>query len=69
MTYLLYGARASGSCAIECALAEIGADYEFRKLSLRSEEQRGAEYEAISARCPPSSSMGTSSSPSRWQSS
>ena len=47
MTYLLYGARASGSCAIECALAEIGAEYEFRKLSLRDAEQRGAEYAAI----------------------
>ena len=37
----------------------------------KSEEQRGAEYEAInpSARCLPSSSMGISSSPSRWQSS
>ncbi len=47
MTYLLYGARGSGSCAIECALAEIGTDYERRKLSLRNDEQRGAEYEAI----------------------
>ena len=47
MTYLLYGARGSGSCAIECALAEIGADYELHKLSLRSEDQRGAEYEAV----------------------
>ena len=47
MTYLLYGARGSGSCAVECALAEIGADYELREISLRSEEQRGAEYEAV----------------------
>ena len=47
MTYLLYGARGSGSCAIECALAEIGADCEVRKLSLRNDEQRGAEYEAV----------------------
>lgn len=47
MTYLLYGARGSGSCAIECALAEIGADCELRKLSLRNDEQRGAEYEAV----------------------
>ena len=47
MTYLLYGARGSGSCAIECALAEIGTDYERRKLSLRNDEQRGTEYEAI----------------------
>ena len=47
MTYLLYGARGSGSCAVECALAEIGADCERRTLSLRGDEQRGAEYEAI----------------------
>ena len=47
MSYLLYGARGSGSCAIECALAEIGADCEVRKLSLRKDEQRGAEYEAV----------------------
>ena len=47
MTYLLYGARGSGSCAIECALAEIGADYEVRKLSLRNDEQRGSDYEAV----------------------
>ena len=47
MTYLLYGARGSGSCAIECALAEIGADCEVRKLSLRNDEQRRAEYEAV----------------------
>jgi len=47
VTYFLYGARGSGSCAIECALAEIGAHYELRKLSLRNDEQRGTEYEAI----------------------
>ncbi len=45
--YVLYGARRSGSVAVECALAEIGADYEVRKLSLRNAEQRRAEYEAI----------------------
>lgn len=47
MAYLLYGARGSGSCAIECALAEVGADYERRTLSLRNDEQRGGDYEAV----------------------
>ena len=47
MTYFLYGARGSGSCAVECALAEIGADYELRKISLRNEEQRSTAYEAV----------------------
>ena len=47
MTYLLHGAWRSGSCAVECALAETGADYELRELSLRDDEQRSAEYEAV----------------------
>ena len=34
--YVLHGARGSGSCALECVLAEIGADYELRELSLRA---------------------------------
>ena len=47
MTYVLHGARGSGSCAVECVLAEIGADYELRELSLRDDEQEGEEYAAI----------------------
>ena len=47
MAYSLHGARGSGSCAVECALAEIGADCELREISLQEEEQRGAGYEAI----------------------
>ena len=47
MTYILHGARGSGSCAVECVLAEIGADYELRELSLRDDEQRGEDYAAI----------------------
>ena len=47
MTYVLHGARGSGSCAVECVLAEIGADYELRELSLRDDEQQGEEYAAI----------------------
>ena len=47
MAYSLYGARGSGSCAVECALAEIGADFETREIALRNDEQRGARYEAV----------------------
>ena len=47
MTYVLYGARGSGSCAVECALAEIGAEYELRGIDLRTDQQRGPEYEAV----------------------
>ena len=47
MTYVLHGARRSGSCAVECVLAEIGADYEIRELSLRDGAQRGEEYAAV----------------------
>ena len=32
---------------MECVLAEIGADYELRELSLRDDEQQGEEYTAI----------------------
>ena len=47
VTYLLHGARGSGSCAVECMLSEIGAEYELRELSLREDEQQGEEYAAI----------------------
>ena len=36
---------------MECALAEIGADYELRELSLRDDEQQGAAYAAINPHC------------------
>ena len=51
MTYVLHGARGSGSCAVECALAEIGAEYELRELSLRDDEQQGEQYAAINPHC------------------
>ena len=47
MTYVLHGARGSGSCTVECVLAEIGTDYELRDLSLRDDEQEGEEYAAV----------------------
>ena len=43
----MHGARGSGSCTVECVLAEIGADYELCELSLRNDEQEGEEYAAI----------------------
>ena len=30
VTYVLHGARGSGSCAVECVLAEIGVGYKRR---------------------------------------
>ena len=36
---------------MECVLAEIGADYELRELSLRDDEQQGEQYAAINPHC------------------
>lgn len=47
MTYILHGARGSGSSIVEMACAEIGADYEVRDLDMRGEEQRGDAYAAL----------------------
>ena len=47
MTYTLYGHVRSGSLTVECALAEIGADYETRNVDLGSAEQRAAGYAAV----------------------
>lgn len=47
MTYVLYGSRRSGSCAVELALAEIGASYEIRTVDLSSAEQREERYAAV----------------------
>ncbi|MCY4498059.1 MAG: hypothetical protein OXC14_12310 [Rhodospirillaceae bacterium] len=44
MTYVLHGARGSGSCAVECVLVETGTEYELHELSLRDGEQQGEEY-------------------------
>ena len=51
MTYVLHGARGSGSCAVECALAEIGVEYKLREHSLRDDEQLGERYAAINPHC------------------
>lgn len=47
MTFILYGDRGSGAFSAEAALAEAGADYEFRTISLRTNEQRAPEFLAI----------------------
>jgi glutathione S-transferase len=44
VTYVLYGDRGSGAFAIECALAEAGAPYEFRTVSLKDNAQRAADF-------------------------
>lgn len=47
VSYVLYGHPRSGSCTVEMALAEIGADYESRFVNLRTDAQRDPEYAAI----------------------
>jgi glutathione S-transferase len=47
VTFILYGDRGSGAFSAEAALAEAGADYEFRTISLRTNEQRAPEFLAI----------------------
>jgi GST-like protein len=47
MTYILYGDRRSGAFSVECALAEAGAPYEFKTISLDRNEQRSPEFLAI----------------------
>ena len=47
MKYVLYGDRGSGAFAVECALAEAGASYEFRTVSLKDNAQRAADFLSI----------------------
>lgn len=47
MTYKLYGCGGSGSCIIECTLAEIGADCTPIDIDLGTDKQRGAAYAKI----------------------
>lgn len=47
MAYLLYGEYGSGAACVEAALAEAGAPYERRTVSLAKDEQRSAAYRAI----------------------
>ena len=47
MSYVLYGSPRSGSFIVELALAEIGAQVEFREINLGTDEQRGKAYAAL----------------------
>jgi GST-like protein len=47
VTFVLYGDRGSGAFSAEAALAEAGAEYEFRSVSLKHNEQRAPEFLAI----------------------
>ncbi len=47
MTYILYGDIRSGAFSVEAALAEAGAAYEFKTVSLEKNEQRAPEFLAI----------------------
>jgi len=47
MTYVLYGDKGSGAFSAEAALAEAGAPYEFKRISLEKNEQREPSFLAI----------------------
>jgi glutathione S-transferase len=47
MTYILYGDKGSGAFCVEAALAEAGASYESRTISIHNIEQRSPAYLAI----------------------
>ena len=47
MSLVLYGDNGSGAFSVEAALAEAGAPYEFRTVSLRDNAQRAPEFLAI----------------------
>jgi len=47
VSFILYGDRGSGAFSVEAALAEAGAAYEFRTISLKHNEQRAPEFLAI----------------------
>lgn len=47
MTYIIHGARGSGSSIVELACAEIGADYRVHDLDAKAGEHRGDAYAAL----------------------
>jgi len=47
MGYVLFGENGSGAFAVEAALAEAGAGYDFRQISLEKDEQRSDEFRAM----------------------
>jgi len=47
VNWIIYGDKGSGAFAAEAALAEAGAEREFREISLQRDEQRSPEFLAI----------------------
>ena len=47
MSFVIYGDRGSGAFSAEAALVEAGAQYEFRPVSLKLDEQRAPAFLAI----------------------
>jgi glutathione S-transferase len=47
VTWIIYGDKGSGAFAAEAALAEAGAQWEFREVSLERNEQRAPAFLAI----------------------
>jgi glutathione S-transferase len=47
VSFVLYGDRGSGAFSVEATLAEAGADYEFRTVSLKENAQRAPDFLAI----------------------
>ena len=47
MSYILYGDKGSGAFSAEAVLAEAGAPYEFKTISLEKHEQREPSFLAI----------------------
>ena len=47
MNWIIYGDKSSGAFAAAAALAEAGAPYDFREISLQRDEQRSPEFLAI----------------------
>jgi glutathione S-transferase len=47
MGYVLYGSKGSGAFSVEAMLAEAGAPFEYREISLENGEQHSAEFLAL----------------------
>jgi len=47
VNWIIYGDKGSGAFAAEAALAEAGAEWEFREISLERNEQRSPDFLAI----------------------
>jgi glutathione S-transferase len=45
--FIIFGDKGSGAFSAEAALAEVGAPYEFKTISLEKNEQRSPEFLAI----------------------